>query len=120
MLVVVKKPHIEIKGKVIPAWIIGGLRESYGKNITVTEEKEDLVNIRETAWYKEISAKITPGDRIRAMRLKFGLTQTELAKMIGEIPKQHVSNMETGQRGISKDMAKKLAEIFKTTADKFI
>lgn len=46
---------------------------------------------------------------LRAYRTREGLTQKQLAAMTG-IPQHHISEMETGKRGIGKERAKKLAE----------
>ena len=57
--------------------------------------------------------------RIRELRLKKGWTQQQLAEKLN-IYAQHISNMENNKRAISKEMAKKLAEIFNTSVDRFI
>lgn len=51
------------------------------------------------------------GALIRGGRLKAGLTQKELAKVIGILP-HHISEMEHGKRTIGKEMAKRLSVIF--------
>ena len=120
MLVVVKKPHIEIKGKAIPAWIIGGLRESYGKDLTITDDNEnELIDIYESAWYKGMKETRTPGKVLAAYRFRNGLTLKQLGDMLDLTP-QKVNDMEKDNRGISKEMAKKLADIFKTSPARFI
>lgn len=122
MLAVVKTPHIEIniKGE-IPEKLISVLEEEYGQDVEIsTEDDEELVNIFETDWYKNIKAQMIPGDYIRIYRENYGFTQTELGKRLGNIPRQHVSNMERGSRNISLKMAKKLAKIFNVSPEKFI
>jgi len=53
-----------------------------------------------------------PAAMLKGYRLRADLTQAELADAIGV--KQHrLSEMENGKRGISKDMAKRLAEVLK-------
>ena len=122
MLAVVKTPHIEIniKGE-IPEKLISVLEEEYGQDVEISEEDdEELVNIFETDWYKDIKARMLPGDNIRIYRENFGFTQTELGKRLGNISRQYISNMERGTRNISLKMAKKLAKIFDVSPEKFI
>ena len=40
------------------------------------------------------------------------MTQTELGKILGRLPRHHISNMEDGVRPISKKIEMKLAETF--------
>lgn len=122
MLAVVKTPNIEIniKGE-IPEKLISVLEEEYGQDVEISEEDdEELVNIFETDWYRDIKAKMIPGDNVRIYRENYGFTQTELGKRLGNIPRQHISNMERGSRNISLKMAKKLAKIFNVSPEKFI
>ena len=78
------------------------------------------MNIFETDWYKGIKRKITPGRNLRIYRQNKAMTQIELGKALGGLPRQHVSNMEKGTRPISKKMAIRLAEIFDVSVEKFI
>ena len=122
MQAVVKMPHIEIniKGE-IPPKLLSVLEEEYGQDIEIIEEDdEELVDIFETDWYREIKARMIPGDTLRTYRENFGLTQTELGKRLGSVPRQHISNMERGSRNISLKMAKKLSKIFNISPDRFI
>ena len=48
------------------------------------------------------------------------MTQTELGRLLGDIPKQHISNMEKGMRPISLNIANKLSKIFSVSIEKFI
>jgi transcriptional regulator with XRE-family HTH domain len=48
------------------------------------------------------------------------MTQAELGERLGNLPRQHISNMEKGVRGISKENARKLAAIFKVPVDRFL
>jgi len=122
MLAVVKKPHIEIniKGE-IPEKLISVLEEEYGQDVEISEEDdEEFVNVFETDWYRDMKAQMTPGTYLKIYRENYGFTQAELGKRLGNIPRQHVSNMERGSRNISLKMAKKLAKIFNVSPDKFI
>ena len=52
-----------------------------------------------------MKAKTLPGDFLRIYRENKGLTQAELGKKLGGIHRQHISNMERGQRSISINIA---------------
>jgi len=121
MQAVVKTSHIEIsiKGD-IPQNILNMLKEEYGKKVHITDEDDEYVNIFETDWYKKIKGEKKPGDNMKIYRKIHKMTQQKLGKLLGDIPKQHISNMENGIRPISKDTAKKLAKIFNVSVDRFI
>ena len=122
MQAVVKTPHIEIniKGE-IPQKLVKILKQEYGKKLRlINDEDDEYVNIIETDWYKKIKAEKTPGDSMKIYRKIHKITQEKLGEMLGGIPKQHISNMENGIRPISKNTAKKLAEIFNVSVERFI
>jgi len=48
------------------------------------------------------------------------MTQSELGERLGGISKQNISHMERDVKPISRKVAKQLAEIFHTSAGKFI
>jgi DNA-binding XRE family transcriptional regulator len=60
------------------------------------------------------------GDNLRIYRENAGLSQDELGKKLGNIPRQNISAMEKGRRGISKEIAKKLSMILKAPVSRFI
>ena len=124
MLAVVKKHHtkkklFEIKGQV-PSDVIKFLRKKYGTNMEVLKEEKEFENIFNTKWYKDVKSSLTPGETIKIYRENFRLTQTELGKNLGRFTRQKISDMETGKRGISKEVAKKLSTIFNVPIDRFI
>ena len=122
MQAVVKTPriNINIKGD-ISKKLLSILKEEYGEEVELYEDDdEDLINVFETEWYKGIKARITPGDNLKIYRENRGITQEELGKLLGGIPRQHVSNMERGIRSISLKMAQKLAQIFEVSVEKFL
>ena len=82
--------------------------------------RKESANIFETDWYREIKLKMTPGDNLRIYRKNRGLTQAKLGEMLGDVLRQHISNMERGVRSISLRMARKLAALFKVSPEKFI
>ena len=122
MLAVVKTPYIriEIKGK-IPKKLLSVLKEEYGSDVQlVPQEEDEKLNVFETDWYKHTKAKLTPGKNLRIYRQNRGMTQQELGALLGNVPRQHISNMENGTRSISKKVALKLSKIFETSVEKFI
>jgi len=111
MQVVAKKHHINIRGQ-IPESVVEFIVKKYGKkNVTVIDD--DIIDITETEWYKNINTSDTPGARLKRTRVRFNLTQHKLAEEIGAYT-QHISNMEKGIRPISVEMAKKFADFFGT------
>ena len=62
---------------------------------------------------REILRFSEAGVMLRGCRYKKDITQLELAEAIG-INQHHISEMENGKRPIGKEMAKRLAEFFKT------
>jgi DNA-binding XRE family transcriptional regulator len=119
MQVHVKAPHIKIniEGN-ISKKLLKVLKEDYGNKLVI--ENEEWVLATETEWYKKTKASMKPGDHLRAYRMSRGLTQPMLGKALGGISKQNISDMENGRRPIGKEVAKKLAEIFNTSVEKFL
>jgi len=74
----------------------------------ITEETS-AVSWREAVG---IAGEELPGVCLRGGRVKEGLTQAALAKLVG-IPQRHVSEMEHGKRPIGKEMAKRLGAALK-------
>ena len=115
MLAVVKTPRIKLKieGQ-IPDWIVAGLKKEYGRNVKISDVDDDerMVRAVDSKWYKETKKMVSPGSTLKVYRENLGLTQEQLGKKLGSIPRQHISGMENGSRGISKAMAKRLSELF--------
>lgn len=123
MLAVVKKYHtkknfFEVKGN-IPSDLIKYLKNKYWENIEVLDE-EEVVNIFDTKWYKDISSSLTPGGTLNIYRKNLRLSQTELGKKLEKLSRQKISDMENGRRSISKEVARKLSNFFKVPTDRFI
>jgi len=121
MLVVVKTlrtktPLFEVKGDV-PKKIINYLKKDYDVELS---EEDEYVDVFDTDWHKEMRASRKPGDAIKVYRDNFGYIQAKLGEMLGGLSRQNVSDMENNRRGISKEIAKKLAEIFQVPVDRFI
>lgn len=56
---------------------------------------------------------------LKGLRVREGLTQTEMAEVLG-ITQSNLSAYENGKRGIGKKLAKKLGEIFKVNYQSFL
>jgi DNA-binding XRE family transcriptional regulator len=122
MLAVVKTPrtNIRIKGQ-ISNRLMEVLVAEYGKDVELTRDSEDeLVDVFQTDWYKNTKKSMTPGVYMKIFRENRKMTQTELGKILGGLPRQHVSNMENGSRPISKKIALKLSKVFDVSVEKFI
>ena len=83
------------------------------------EEKDHAEDWFKTDLHKEIVGRMKPGDYLRQFRVACGKTQKALAEEIG-LPVAYVSDMETGQRAISRKNAKTLARIFGVNPGVFI
>ena len=123
MLAVVKKPHtkqtlFEVKGE-IPSSVLTYLEKTFGQDVEVVKEEEYL-NIFDTEWYQEMQQQITAGEVLRVYRENLGLTQAELAQKIGKLTRQKISDMEHDRRSISKEIARKLSQIFKVPVERFL
>ena len=123
MLAVVKKPHtkqtlFEVKGE-IPSSVLTYLEKTFGQDVEVVKE-EKYLDIFETEWYQEMQQQITAGEVLRVYRENLGLTQAELAQKIGKLTRQKISDMEHDRRSISKEVARKLSQIFKVPVERFL
>jgi len=118
----VKTPHIKIDivGE-IPPKVLSVLKEVYGKKMKLVKENDDeLIDVFETDWYKEIDSKMFPGKNMKIYREIHKMTQEELGEKLGGISKQNISHMERGIRAISKQNAKELSKVFNVPIDRFI
>lgn len=124
MLAVVRKHHtnrriFEVKGN-IPSRVVAFLRLEFGSDFAVIDEENSSVDITHTAWYKKQKKRMTPGHAIRIYRERDKLTQEALGRRLGGLSRQKVSDMENNRRGVSKDLAKKIAHIFGTSVERFL
>jgi DNA-binding XRE family transcriptional regulator len=92
-----------------PARVLRDIRTRYGKY--VAEDENELVEWKKTDLHKEISSRMTPGDRLRELRTVTGLTLQALGDKV-EVSPQRIYEFETARRNISKGVAKRLAEVF--------
>jgi len=79
----------------------------------VDEEGEELYTFEETF------PDAHPGKVVRGLRVKEDITQEELAKRLG-IAQTRVSEIESGKRPISRNMAKRLGEAFNISPKAFV
>ncbi|MCD6273497.1 MAG: helix-turn-helix transcriptional regulator [Deltaproteobacteria bacterium] len=124
MLAVVKKPHtsqtlFKIKGE-IPAQVLSFLEHAFGQDVEVIEDDETPVNLFETDWYQDIKHQVTLGEIVRMYRENLGMTQAELGQKLGNLTRQKISDMEHNRRSISKEVAKRLSQIFGVKAERFL
>jgi len=113
------RTEIQIQGD-IPARVLEILRREYGGELKIYEGDDEYVELTESEWYKEIRPETTPGDAMRIYRKNQQLTQAQLGKKLGDVPRQIVSNMERGKRSIRLATAKKLSVIFNVPAGRFL
>lgn len=124
MLAVVKKHHtkqplFEVKGD-IPSKVMQYLKKEFGQDIEVLQDDEEMADIFDSEWYKEISASTTPGEALKIYRENAGLTQSELGKKLGKLSRQKISDLERGKRNISKEVSKQLSKIFQVPIARFL
>jgi DNA-binding XRE family transcriptional regulator len=122
MLAVVKKPHTKIAAFKLIGHVdsetIRYLNGRFGKeNVDVDDE---VIDVMESEWFKSISKKITPGSVVRTYRENLEMTQQQLAEKSGVGNSSYISDIEHGRRPISKNLAKKFAEIFNVSLEMFI
>jgi DNA-binding XRE family transcriptional regulator len=109
--------HFHFK-KSTPRKVLSEIANRYSSYLAVDPDDE-LIDISTTDWYKEMEKKMKPGDYLRHLREAHGLTQKALGEKLSTSA-AHISDYETGQRTISKETAKKLAELFKVSPAIFI
>jgi transcriptional regulator with XRE-family HTH domain len=68
---------------------------------------------------EEVFPGLHQGSARRGLRLREGLTQEQLARLLG-IKRPNLSEMENGKRPMGKNMAKRLAQVLKTDYTVFL
>jgi len=119
MQVVVKTPRIRLEGEVRPE-LVEYLRKQYGGIEVIEEEDDELIEVTRSEWYRSIREQLTPGENMKLYRELHGLSQEDLGRRLGRFSRQNISNMENGHRSISKNAAKRLAELFEVSVEKFL
>jgi Helix-turn-helix len=119
MLVHAKTPRIDVRISGRGARQVANLLRRTYKNVRIEPDAGASVDITETEWYKDISAKITPGKALRTYRDNAGLTLAELSGKTA-IAESHLSAMENDKRGIGKVTAQKLGKALKCEYRRFL
>ncbi len=125
MLAVVKKPHtkqtlFEVKGD-IPSQVLQYLTQTFGQDVEVCDPDEERVDIFSTSWYHQVSTQTTPGEILKIYRENQGMSQAELGHQLGTTwTRQKVSDLEHNRRHVSKDIGKKLGQIFGVPVERFL
>jgi len=117
MLALVKKPHIElsIQGEHIDE-LLTWIKKKYDVAVLADEEKDEFLPIESTEFWREME-KNRVGNLLAGARLKAGLTQARLAKLLG-IRQNMVSDYERGRRTYSDAMAKRLSKTLKVKEER--
>lgn len=97
----------------VPASKAEEVRKAVAPFIT---EETTVVPWREALGVKD---EELPGHCVKGGRYKEGLTQVQLAKLIG-VPQRHISEMENNKRPIGKEMAKRLGQALKVSYKVFL
>ncbi len=119
MQVVVRTPHTRLEGEVTDD-LVDYLRRRFGEIEVIENDDDELVEVTESDWYRSIESTMSPGENLRVYRELRGMTQAELGAKLGAFTRQNVSDMENGHRPISKAVAKRLADLFDVSVEKFI
>jgi DNA-binding XRE family transcriptional regulator len=79
----------------------------------INEEGEELFSA------KEVFPESSPANRLRGLRTREGITQKELANVLG-LHQHHISEMERGIRPISMNMAKSIGDKYNISYKVFL
>jgi ribosome-binding protein aMBF1 (putative translation factor) len=122
MLAVVKthRTNLHMRG-FIPSPVLRVLRHEFGKNLTVTPEKDDekLEIVFNAAEHMDFKKRASPADYLRTYRENAGLTQSELAEKLN-VARSYICDLEHGRRTFSKQFAKKAAAFLKISVEHLI
>lgn len=92
---------------------IRGVLELAGHTVRYVNDEGETLHALE-----EVFPDAHPGRIVRGLRVKEDITQEELAQRLG-IAQTRVSEIESGKRPISRNMAKRLAEAFNVSPRMF-
>ena len=118
MQAVVKTPrmlNIRFKQRT-PARI---LREVYSRYANFIDDSEVMVDYGKSEQHKRISSSMSPGEKLRELRIVTGMTLQTVGDKAG-VTFQRINEYESGRVGISKAVAKKLSAIFNVSPAVFI
>ncbi len=81
---------------------------------------DEVVEIVQSAWYRDILRTINPGENLRVYRELHQMTPEDLGERLGGLQGEFVTQMECGTRPINKVMAMELATLFNVSVEKFL
>lgn len=119
MQAVVKKPDVRLEGEV-PDDLPDYLLQRFGEIEVIEADDDELLEVTETDWYRSIKPTMSPAENKRVYRELHGMTQAGLGAKFGAFTRKNISNMENGHGPISNGVAKRLAELFDVSVEKFI
>jgi DNA-binding XRE family transcriptional regulator len=111
------RPYLFSFKSTTPRKILTDAKKRYAAYLNVVEDES--IPIADTAWYRQMSKEMTPARYLKTYREISSYSQARLGDLVG-VPASRISDFETGQRSISKEMAKKFADLFKVNAGVFI
>ena len=119
MLALMKTRHTDTQGEImvnVPLEDIEKVREAIRGVLELAGHTVRDVNDEGETLHalEEVFPDAHPGRIVRGFRVREDITQEELAKRLG-IAQTRVSELESGKRPISRNMAKRLAEVFHTS-----
>ena len=117
----VKKPHIEIQiGTKKPRLYLVPKNKANGLEKLLEDYLIDNRIIPANKVFEKLDKKFSKAGNILAgFRLRDGLTQSQLAKLI-KTSQPTIAAIENGKRNIGKALAAKLAKVFKTDYKVFL
>jgi len=95
------------------------LRDIHSRYAEYIDDDDVMVDYGKADLHKELSSSMTPGEKLRELRLATGMTLKAVGESIG-VTYQRVNEYEGGRYGISKTIAKKLADVFGVSPAIFI
>ena len=123
MLALMKTRHTDTQGEIminVPLADMEKVGEAIRSVLELAGHKVRYVNDEgeELCTFEEVFPDAHPGKVVRGLRVKEDITQEELAERIG-IAQTRVSELESGKRPISRNMAKRLAQAFNVSPRMF-
>lgn len=105
----------QLAGTYIPEALIAFIKALYPGHVFVKDKYGDLVILKDIEGNTEV---LPPHENLKIMRIKAGLSQTQLAERVGT-GLQYYNILETGKQQISRKMAGKLAKALGTSYTMF-
>lgn len=93
----------------IPLDRLEQVRTAIESMLALIEAEAEAAGEEKFTTFEELFPDFHVGNALRGARTREGLTQAQLAALIGAKP-THISAMEKGKRPIGKDMAKRLGK----------